>query len=387
MKIVRLRRGFTLIELLVVIAIIAVLIALLLPAVQQAREAARRTQCKNNLKQIGLALHNYHDNANTFPPGWISSTSTDPTTFPTNNWGWNSFILPQMDQGNLYNLINYNLGFPGGLSAAGANVTGSSNYGTNGPAELSVLGALRCPSDDYGTDTCIASGGRTGFGKCNMVYGGRSSYPGVNGGFVNGVGVGLQDAPVGGPFLTAQGGVFGSNSKVGIRDMIDGTSNSFMVGERAYTETFTNYNPTTGAHSGNARIGPVTLWAGARSAVPGTQTANGVALVVGTCTVKMGGSWADCTPSANVTDNNYVPGSFTYPCANVVDPVGSGGGLPANSVGGWSNPTWHTFASKHPGGSQFLLGDGSVRFISSNINFTTYQQLGTIADGNVIGDF
>src|SRR5262245_17149207 len=105
------RRGFTLIELLVVIAIIAVLIALLLPAVQQAREAARRTQCKNNLKQIGLAMHNYHDVYNTFPPGAVarfpvsndgggSSTSTEPGL-----WSWGFSILPYIDQSTTYNAL------------------------------------------------------------------------------------------------------------------------------------------------------------------------------------------------------------------------------------------------------------------------------------------
>src|SRR4249920_1165294 len=89
-------RGFTLIELLVVIAIIAVLVALLLPAVQQAREAARRASCKSNLKQIGLALHNYHETANTMPPGWIGG----------NRWGWAVMILPQIDQAPLYSTLS-----------------------------------------------------------------------------------------------------------------------------------------------------------------------------------------------------------------------------------------------------------------------------------------
>src|SRR5438105_9501891 len=100
------RRGFTLIELLVVIAIIAVLIALLLPAVQQAREAARRTQCRNNLKQIGLAIHNYHDNFNRLPPCWIGVTSGAADKEGINGWGCASKLLPQMDQANLYNQIN-----------------------------------------------------------------------------------------------------------------------------------------------------------------------------------------------------------------------------------------------------------------------------------------
>src|SRR6516165_918939 len=97
----RKHRGFTLIELLVVIAIIAILIALLLPAVQQAREAARRTQCKNNLKQMGIALHSYHETANTFPMGM----SGWPGTQFGELWGWGTMILPYLDQGTLYNGI------------------------------------------------------------------------------------------------------------------------------------------------------------------------------------------------------------------------------------------------------------------------------------------
>ncbi|MDQ3331585.1 MAG: DUF1559 domain-containing protein, partial [Planctomycetota bacterium] len=95
------RRGFTLIELLVVIAIIAVLIALLLPAVQQAREAARRAQCQNNLKQIGLALHNYHDVSNQFPMAFIRAS----TVANTEGWGWGAMILPQLEQGNLFDRL------------------------------------------------------------------------------------------------------------------------------------------------------------------------------------------------------------------------------------------------------------------------------------------
>jgi len=97
----RKHRGFTLIELLVVIAIIAILIALLLPAVQQAREAARRTECKNNLKQIGLAIHNYHDSFNTIPPGWIGGTG----------YSWQIFLLPGVEQSNLYNALNFNTAY------------------------------------------------------------------------------------------------------------------------------------------------------------------------------------------------------------------------------------------------------------------------------------
>ena len=103
----RTRKGFTLIELLVVIAIIAILIALLLPAVQQAREAARRSTCKNNLKQIGISLHNYHDVHNAFPPGWIAVENNSPNIEGESGFGWGTMLLPYMDQAPLYQQMDF----------------------------------------------------------------------------------------------------------------------------------------------------------------------------------------------------------------------------------------------------------------------------------------
>src|SRR5215472_11978580 len=131
------RSAFTLIELLVVIAIIAILIGLLLPAVQKVREAAARTQCTNNLKQIGLALHSYHDASNYFPPGYVDG-NTDPNSTPDNDvgpgWGWATFLLPYLEQQNLYNQINLNAGIGIGSNAA--------------PSQMS-LKVYQCPADAY----------------------------------------------------------------------------------------------------------------------------------------------------------------------------------------------------------------------------------------------
>ena len=131
------RRAFTLIELLVVIAIIAILVALLLPAVQQAREAARRTQCKNNLKQIGLAIHNYHDVFNTFPPGYISPIANGNTSSEVGVYSWGSCILPQLEQTNVQQALSVGM-VPLQVNAANA-------------ANLKILQtpqpAFRCPTD------------------------------------------------------------------------------------------------------------------------------------------------------------------------------------------------------------------------------------------------
>ncbi|WP_437229216.1 DUF1559 domain-containing protein [Planctomicrobium sp. SH661] len=206
------RSGFTLIELLVVIAIIAVLIALLLPAVQQAREAARRSQCKNNLKQIGLALHNYHDTMNCFPPGWIGVTAGVPDFEGGNGFSWGTYILPYIDQAPLYAQFNF-------------------NYDMNATQNVDhlrrTLTVFQCPSDPK-PDTFDTE-----------------DTPPVKLATANYVGVfGTQEPhaceiPFGtaGSLLSAQGqcvsnGSFFHNSCVRMRDFTDGASNTMLIGER-----------------------------------------------------------------------------------------------------------------------------------------------------------
>jgi prepilin-type N-terminal cleavage/methylation domain-containing protein/prepilin-type processing-associated H-X9-DG protein len=356
----RRNRGFTLIELLVVIAIIGVLVALLLPAVQQAREAARRVACKNNLKQIGLALHNYHDASNTLPPGWVSGIGGgDPLMNPTNCWGWSAFLLPFLDQTPVYNNINFSRGFDGGL-LNGAN-SASGVVGIEG----THLPVFRCPSDKG--SKLVISGTGSGSTTVAMPYAARSNYPGVNGGLLTD-----GSGPIG-----HQGGTFGSNSRRRINDFTDGTSNAFVVGERTWIETTNGYTGSD-ANVGNARrVGPTVLWAGLRSGVPGTETANGAGMIVGQCLTKMN-LWPQCEP--------VQPVGVT--CSNTMDPLGNGPGQTGtNNHQPIANPSWHGFSSKHSGGAHFLLGDGSVRLVSENVDRINYARLSTITDGNPIGDF
>jgi prepilin-type N-terminal cleavage/methylation domain-containing protein/prepilin-type processing-associated H-X9-DG protein len=280
----RKHRGFTLIELLVVIAIIAILIALLLPAVQQAREAARRTECKNNLKQLGLAIHNYHDSFNTIPPGWIGGVAT------ANNFSWQIFLLPGIEQTNLYNALNFLTAFS----------TGDTNL-------MATLPAFRCASD---------TGAGTYLGLA------RSNYAGVI--------VGAPSTST--STSTHNGGSFGQNSKHNFRDYRDGMSQTVMVGERM----------STGLINGNPR--------GTEGVVAGPFP--GEYMVVGgtgTAAVPAGGA-AIYLPNSNGTATG-------------------------------------AFSSRHAGGAQFLLGDGSVRMVSENINSATFQAVGTTSGGEITGDF
>jgi prepilin-type N-terminal cleavage/methylation domain-containing protein len=200
------RRGFTLIELLVVIAIIAILIALLLPAVQQAREAARRTQCRNNMKQIGLALHNYHDNFNSLPPGWIGVTSGGPDIYGLNGWGWASRILPQIDQSPLYSQLNFNVKIEAAANAA---------------LRIAPLAAYRCPSDASADITWTIQDGSGN----NLASLATANYVGV-------FGISDIDNCYSAPnTLCAGEGAFFQNSKIQFRDFTDGLSNTTMVGE------------------------------------------------------------------------------------------------------------------------------------------------------------
>ncbi len=219
------RRAFTLIELLVVIAIIAVLIALLLPAVQQAREAARRSQCKNNLKQMGIALHNYHDTHGVLPPGYID---IDPlaNTLNQNMLGWGTFILPFVDQGPLYNVISQSGACTAAWPTVSAMTTSSGTVPT--PYAKTVLQTFICPTDPTAAiNTKVYS-----YAKSNYTGVGGSGY--------------RSSSPTAPP-----SGTFYDNSRVSLKNVTDGSSNTAMIGERG----------SAGSKSGTIWVGnPSDAW-------------------------------------------------------------------------------------------------------------------------------
>jgi prepilin-type N-terminal cleavage/methylation domain-containing protein/prepilin-type processing-associated H-X9-DG protein len=210
------RRAFTLIELLVVIAIIAILMSLLLPAVQKVREAAMRIRCKNNLKQIGLAMHNYHGVAGCFPPGFVSGSANVDGEGTGPGWGWAAYLLPYVEQSTLYNQIDFTKDIRDIANASARSV--SVNY-------------FLCPSDTPTSTTFAVNGS----GPCNVA-------------FANYVGMGGTHEVTGFPDTSGglvYRGVFLRNSQVRVADIPDGTSNTLAIGERS------------------SKRSPMTTWVGA----------------------------------------------------------------------------------------------------------------------------
>ncbi len=336
----RLKRGFTLIELLVVIAIIAILIALLLPAVQQAREAARRTQCKNNLKQWGLALHNYHDVANVFPAALLSSGRYNSTTYYTGNTavknvpGW-IMLLPYIEQGNLYAQFDANLP-ASGSNPYGLPLQGNDAGVTNAPVTSARVAELECPSSPTAGETSSSNPGGQGFYDRDEAR--RTNYLFATGVFTD------YNAPWKAYGGDIRRGMFGNDGAAKIRDIKDGTSNTIAIGESI-----------GGTYKTSTSYGPWGLQ-GLHTCCHGRVVSNSTTAVA----------------VANTNVNSYERD--------------------------WSiNSAWQgrddgktyawVFGSVHTGGAQFLMADGSSRFISENIDYRTFVLLNYIRDGQPIGEF
>ena len=335
-------RGFTLIELLVVIAIIAILIALLLPAVQQAREAARRTQCKNNLKQLGLALHNYHDVFNKFPahlagPNDGANRQGDQTGIVR--------LLPYLEQGNMYQMIPQDGTVP-------------VCWTTNFQPWITQISALLCPS--------------------SPVSAGHQGVPVAFKNYHFCVGTTMNNNWNG-----VTNGIFGfhrNGGSKGMRDIIDGSSNTIAMSEKGI-----------GIRNGRTIIGNSAFGAIGNFVTNPTlclATAQNGNYIAGTSISSWGQGtlWPFGHPHWNVVTTVLPPNSPS--CY-------TGGGNddnPSNDYGIFSPTSYHT------GGAQVLMGDGSVRFISNNIdagnygatvpqNFGTWGALVTAGGGEGVGDF
>ena len=312
-------RGFTLIELLVVIAIIAVLIALLLPAVQQAREAARRTQCKNNVMQIGLALSNYMMAHEVLPPGTQNDTGPIQSKEGAGyHMGWMTQILPYLEQQNVYNHIDF---------------TRSVYDPVNAPPRQQKINTFVCPSDPG-----------SGINQTAAV----TSYCGVH-----------NDFEI--PIDVNQNGVLFLNSSIRYEQIRDGSSNTLFVVECRLN---------SGSDLG---------WmAGTKSSLRNTVIA---VLNNPSAATTVGGQESSATPSAAESEPTFRLHTSTLNNANVGNVRQELANLESGRevVGGPS--------SFHVGGGHFLMGDGSVRFISQNIDPKTLRNLANRSDGEMLKDF
>ncbi len=352
-------RGFTLIELLVVIAIIAVLIALLLPAVQAAREAARRAQCVNNLKQIGLGLHNYHQTNDALPPGTLTTTVVGGTPIPNAGYSAHARMLNYLEQTAMYNAIDFSV----------ETFNGTIGTQMNRTVITARLGIFLCPSD-----TPPSYNQRLGMGYAFTATG-NNYYACFGAGLEYSCGPCCTNGPM--------NGVIGDRCNVGLRDITDGASNTVAFGEWKVGDGITSqisYSDLIDVNSyppGVTRNTPMMeMAAGAGPFLTWLNTTCGPDLINNAlrnstnCLSYLGEVWIAGLPGISMGNLLLPPNSRTPNCMT--------------GVNGYNNPGIFAARSSHPGGANVLMCDGSVRFLKDSTNINTIWALGSRGQGEII---